>query len=322
MIVSPALYNEWDKGAAAWLRELIREGHLPEGVVDERSVADLDAGDTGPVSHFFAGIGGWPLALRLAGWPDDRPVWTASLPCQPFSVAGKRRGAEDERHLAPVFLDLVRECRPPIVFGEQVAGADGRAWLADLRAEMEALGYAVGAADLCAAGVGAPHIRQRLFWGAARLADADDEADVGRGIFGPGQGDGSGAGAARERPAGLRADGGVADCAGWRGSDEREQRGGQQRREPGYDRACMGAGGAERGAPLPTDSGRPGAPHGGWADADWLLCRDGKWRSVRPGSFPLADGLPARVGRLRGYGNAIVPALAAEFVTAFMEAAA
>ncbi|MFW9777157.1 DNA cytosine methyltransferase, partial [Brucella melitensis] len=60
--------------------------------------------------HFFAGVGGWSLALRLAGWPANRAVWTASLPCQPFSTAGKQLGTSDERHLSPTFLKLVKEC--------------------------------------------------------------------------------------------------------------------------------------------------------------------------------------------------------------------
>ena len=56
-----------------------------------------------------------------------------------------------------------------------------------------------------------------------------------------------------------------------------------------------------------------------WATPDWLFCRDGKWRPVESGTFPLADGVPGRVGLLRGYGNAIVPQVAAEFIRAFME---
>jgi DNA (cytosine-5)-methyltransferase 1 len=56
-----------------------------------------------------------------------------------------------------------------------------------------------------------------------------------------------------------------------------------------------------------------------WGAADWLFCRDGRWRPVESGTFPLADGIPGRVGLLRGYGNAIVPQVAAEFIRAFME---
>ena len=159
------LLNEHDPYAAQWLRNL-----WPDATVDERSVVDLDAADLADHQrvHLFAGIGGWEYALRLAGWPNDSPVWTGSCPCQPFSSAGRAGGVLDERHLWPAFHRLIAECRPPVIFGEQVTSRAGRAWLAGVRADLEGLGYAVGAADLCAASVGAPHIRQRLFW----VADA------------------------------------------------------------------------------------------------------------------------------------------------------
>ena len=161
-----AYYNEFDPFAAAWLRNLISENLIAPGDVDERSILDVPADDLRGYTqvHFFAGIGGWSYALRLAGWPDDRPVWTGSCPCQPLSSAGKQKGHDDERHLWPAFYELIAECRPPAVFGEQVASKLGREWLAGVRADLEDARYAVGAADLCAAGVGAPHIRQRLYW--------------------------------------------------------------------------------------------------------------------------------------------------------------
>lgn len=56
-----------------------------------------------------------------------------------------------------------------------------------------------------------------------------------------------------------------------------------------------------------------------WRNADWLFCRDEKWRPVEPCACPLADGITARVGRLRAYGNAIVPQVASAFITAFLE---
>ena len=170
-----AYYNEFDDKAASWLEELIRQNLIAPGDVDRRSIKDVSGDDLKGYDqcHFFAGIGGWSYALRLAGWPDDRPVWTGSCPCQPFSAAGKRKGTADERHLWPEFRRLIAERRPARVFGEQVASKDGRLWLAGVRTDLEALAYGVGAADLCAAGVGAPHIRQRLWWGAQRLADAD-----------------------------------------------------------------------------------------------------------------------------------------------------
>lgn len=174
-----AYYNEFDPYAAQWLRNLIAEGLIADGHVDERSIVEVSADDLAGYRqcHFFAGIGGWSLALRLAGWPDDRPVWTGSCPCQPFSSAGKQRGTDDERHLWPEFRRLIEKCRPPVVFGEQVASKAGRDWFAAVRADLEGMAYAVGGADLCAAGCGAPHIRQRLWF--VGLADADDAGSQG-----------------------------------------------------------------------------------------------------------------------------------------------
>ena len=187
-------YNDNDAKACAWLRELIAAGELPPGDVDERSITEIKADDLAKYDqcHFFAGIGGWPLALRWAGLENVPGIWTGSCPCQPLSCAGKRQGHADERHLWPAFHGLIAECRPATVFGEQVASKDGREWLAGVRLDLEDLGYAVGAADLCAASagekaegwhyigdsddgawvpivIGAPHIRQRLYWVADML---------------------------------------------------------------------------------------------------------------------------------------------------------
>ena len=331
-----AYYNEFDPYAAQWLRNLVAAGHIAPGEVDERSICDVDSADIADFTqcHFFAGIGVWSHALRLAGWPDDRPVWTGSCPCQPFSAAGKRGGFDDERHLWPELFRLVRERRPAVVFGEQVASKDGLEWLDTVQADLEGAGYASAAADLCAAGVGAPHIRQRLYW-VADACDQRHERDTGTG---------------REAQRGFEY-----------GSDSgrmanNNNKGLEGRRQPGCERGAeraAGSGGldggmedanmpiteqpAGRGArPGETPSaGAHGEPngrgelaerqpaarptHGYWRDADWLHCRDGKWRPVEPGTFPLAHGAPARVGRLRAYGNAIVPQVAQAFVEAFME---
>ena len=161
-----AYYNEIDPKAAAWLRELIKRGLIAPGEVDERSIIEVQPEDLkGFVQcHFFAGIGVWSYALRRAGWADNRSVWTGSCPCQPFSAAGKGDEFADERHLWPAWFRLIRECRPVAVFGEQVASKDALAWLDHVSTDLEAEGYAVGAVDTCAAGFGAPHIRQRLYF--------------------------------------------------------------------------------------------------------------------------------------------------------------
>jgi DNA (cytosine-5)-methyltransferase 1 len=159
--MSNIFFNEIEPFAVEWLRNL-----YPKAQINAQSIADLQPDDVSGFTrcHFFGGIGGWEYALQLAGWPDDLPVWTGSCPCQPFSAAGKRKGTEDARHLWPEFYRLIRECRPTACFGEQVASKDGRLWLDGVRSDLEGLGYAVGAADLCGASLGAPHIRQRLFW--------------------------------------------------------------------------------------------------------------------------------------------------------------
>lgn len=178
-----AYYNEIDPYAAQWLRNLIDAGHIAPGVVDNRDIKDIKPDELREYTqcHFFAGIGVWSLALRLAGWPDDRPVWTGSCPCQPFSAAGRRGGDADERHLWPHWFHLIEQCRPANIFGEQVSSKDGLDWLDTVLADLEGANYAAGAVDLCAAGVGAPHIRQRLWI----VADARSEGRQ-RGVRGGG----------------------------------------------------------------------------------------------------------------------------------------
>src|SRR5690242_18427152 len=146
--MNAAYYNEIDPYAAQWLRNLIQAGQIAPGDVDERSIVDVRADDLrGYIQcHFFAGIAGWSLALRLAGWPDDRPVWTGSCPCQPFSGAGKRSRQSDERHLWPHWHRLIRECRPRAIFGEQVDDAIAAGWLDDAFHDLETESYACAAA--------------------------------------------------------------------------------------------------------------------------------------------------------------------------------
>ena len=161
-----AYYNEIDPYAAQWLRNLIKAGHIAKGEVDERSIEDVKPNDiTGFTQcHFFAGIGVWSLALRNAGWSDSRPVWTGSCPCQPFSAAGAGAGFADERHLWPAFFHLIQECKPASILGEQSSSKDADDWIDLVQTDLEAMGYAVGAVAFPSAGVGAPHIRDRLYW--------------------------------------------------------------------------------------------------------------------------------------------------------------
>ena len=333
-----AYYNEIDPFAAQWLRNLIDAGHIAPGVVDTRSIEEVTANDLKGFTqcHFFAGIGVWSYALRCAGWPDNRAVWTGSCPCQPFSACGKRSGKNDERHLFPAWFRLISECRPNVIFGEQVASKDGLDWLDDVQIDMEGAEYTFAALDLCAAGFGAPHIRQRLFW----VADADSEI-----------GD-------RARPSGPSGRIELADSGnlGWLGNtsgDGRERR--LSGRESSQREAINGSVGCDgptcglahakheqRPKPMPARSnenvsgeryqnietiagpggnGGASATNGFWRDADWLFCRDGKWRPVKPGIKPLAHGVAGRVGQLRASGNAIVAPVAEAFISAYLESA-
>lgn len=326
-----AYYNDNDPKAVAWLRQLIKDGLIAAGEVDERSISEVSADDLRGFTqcHFFAGIGGWSFALRQAGWPDDRHVWTGSCPCQPFSNAGKRRGVNDERHMWPELKRLIAECAPTTIFGEQVASKDGRAWLDTVQTDLEALGFTVGSADLCAAGIGAPQIRQRLWFGAERLADSDKQGSQGRSTLSE---------CADQRAAGqgglvggmvdadMQCERSTRDKIGTVSTGRSSEVGGLE--YPNSDgcvsRGCAAAPNGHRCADDATSRlfryGESGAINGFWRDADWLSCKDGKWRPVEPGTFPLADGIPARVGRIRGYGNAIVPEVAAVFIEGFMEA--
>ena len=278
-------YNENEPYAAEWLRNLIKAKLIPDGVVDDRSIVGVQAEDLKEFTqcHFFAGIGGWPLALRLAGWDESKPVWTGSCPCQPFSVAGKKKGKEDERHLWPVFHRLIAESRPPVVFGEQTQSKDGRLWLSGVRSDLEAVGYGVGAADLCAAGVSAPHVRQRLYW-VADSAERGWEEERSH---------------PRRRPEGGDEEGGAA---------------GSPQRRPAVE--LVNANGYhEHWWSGPVQVGRNGC------EAE--ITRGGRkyraqWR-IKPGLRIVAHGIPGRVGQLCAYGNAIVPQVAAEFIKAYLE---
>jgi DNA (cytosine-5)-methyltransferase 1 len=164
-----AYYNEIEPYAAQWLRNLIAGGHIAAGDVDERSIEDVRPDDLRGYTqcHFFAGVGGWSIALRLANWPDDRPIWTGSCPCQPYSEAGQRKGKADPRHLWPAWFRLIRELRPDCIFGEQVPEAIGLGWLDEVAADLEAEEYAIGTAVLSACLVEARQERERL-WFVAR----------------------------------------------------------------------------------------------------------------------------------------------------------
>lgn len=290
-----AYYNEFNAYAAEWLRNLIDAELIASGDVDSRNIRDVQPGDVRGYSqcHFFAGIGGWSLAARLAGWPDSRPLWSGSCPCQPFSVAGAGAGEADERHLWPEFHRLIAAARPPVVVGEQVASPLGRAWFAGVRDDMEASGYAARGIVIPACGIGAPHRRERLWFAAEALGNADGDGCETWGCAEP---------AARFWNT-VNARG--REHSGDMGNPAREQRAQRQSEPRDFQQE------------QPPAAGTSGSF---WGGADWLECSDGKRRRIKPGIPLLVDGLPREVvGMLAGFGNAIVPQVAAEVLAAFMD---
>lgn len=330
-------YNEFNRQKAAWLRHLIEEGVIAHGVVDERSITEVQPEDLHGFAqcHFFAGIGLWSLCLRRAGWPDDRPVWTGSCPCGPFSKAGLKKGFDDPRHLWPEWFRLISVGRPDVVFGEQSDEAID--WIDLVQANMEGLRYALGALVLPAAGFLGAHERHRFgfvadadnakWWAdrapwndghwpktgrvqsygdvgdgryGGRLAISCGAHGVGRG-FGPGEGGSAGSGSPCERAEGLRSPGSGLG-------------------EPNPARLSDAQLGIIRRSGWRPEGGEPeqsGHPSG--AGVDWLFCRDRKWRPVESGTCPLVDADPARMGRLRGYGDAIDVETFTQLIAAYLE---
>jgi DNA (cytosine-5)-methyltransferase 1 len=438
-----AYYNENDKQTCAWLRELIKQDLIAPGDVDERDIRDVKADELIRYAqiHFFAGIGVWSYALRNAGWPDDRPVLTGSCPCQPFSGAGKKTGTKDKRHLWPEMFRLIaglpKSKRPPTIFGEQVAQKAGQAWFDVVQADLARENYAAGLVVFPACSVGAPHLRQRLYWFADYVDDSDSTGRfgpdgrriLGRGETAKGQRQAESAvsgvtnpleqsnrdgrqqratcnhdGRKRQRPTDQQndrhevrndtgdtepADGvadnnctgverksrntanqsrametrgqgsksirksgnnsptdGVADGDGKRSQRHRQKFGKQQHAQgrqitSGYSAESCDTHGVEQSNRLsrrakqksgqsargkcrqPTgnisDTDGAGPTNGYWRAADWIWCRDEKWRPTEPGVAPLVDGSSARMVRLRGYGNAIVAPQAQAFIESYLE---
>jgi len=336
-------YNEFDPFAAAWLRNLIAAGLIPAGDVDTRSITEVKPDDIRKYTqcHFFAGIGGWSEALRLAGWPADRPVWTGSCPCQPFSSAGAQKGKTDERHLWPIWFNLIRECRPATIFGEQVSSAIAHGWLDDVYQGLEAEGYAVGSAVLPACSVGAPHKRDRLWF----VADAGNgrRSEPGEGkiqqqggakTFGTGEALANSENSEPQNTLPTRS--GRDGLAGHDGyvahSSDSGRNQGRERIPATRSDGLVGNDGpvadpieqrSQGHAWNVKDGDQPGRlcseqSRSAWQSGIWIDCPDGKQRLIEPSIRLLAHGVQNRVGKLRGYGNAIVPQVAAKFIEATM----
>jgi DNA (cytosine-5)-methyltransferase 1 len=279
-----------------------------------------------------ASAGGTSPSAMPAG-PTTAPSGPAPARASRSRSRGGGAGSATTATSGPRCSDSSPSAALQSVLGEQVASRAGRGWLAGVRADLEALGYAVGAADLCAAGegeeaygwivrddgavwkrivIGAPHIRQRLFW----VADDQEQRQPQRAEVARGGVEGVRAEGMRGGPADDRGPGGLGDPAD-EGLEERQRGGGDVGGErPAPERAGGDAGGlgdsdrerqpqreerdggqeGRQPAPSGTDALRPGG--GFWSRYDIVPCRDGKARRVEPGVFPLAPRLPPGLGAL------------------------
>lgn len=244
--------------------------------------------------------------LTPCGAPDGLTVAPSGQVPAPANHSASQEKAGDSttpRHLWPTWRQLIKECAPYVIFGEQVASKDGLTWFDAVQLDLEEAEYAVAVIDLCAAGFGAPHIRQRLFW----VADATYKQHQKclpecRESHRPHSG------RSPAESTGYCLSHGLAHPD----NDSRERRlSGWQDSQREVVNGSSGCNSAACGT---------NAVNGVWRDADWLFCRDGKWRPVKPGIKPLVNGTPGRVGQLRAYGNAIVAPVAETFIRAYMEA--
>lgn len=300
------------------------------------------------VLDLFSGIGGMSLGLEWAGmttvafceiepfpravlrkhWPevpiyDDVRTLTADrlardgvrridlvcggYPCQPFSHAGKQRGTADPRHLWPEMRRIVGEVRPAWVLAENVAGHIALG-LDQVLADLEADGYAGRAVVVPACAVDAPHIRKRV-WIVARDRDRDRESACAVDAEVQGMPEPGADSETVQRPSiggseshrdsqgcGVVADANVTRLEGWQRGSVRERAG---ERTAG---ACGASADADGLA-----AGRLAEPRG--ERGEWL---------AEPGVGRVAHGIPRRVDRLRGLGNAVVPQVVAEIGRAIM----
>lgn len=313
-----AYYNDIDPKVCEWVRQLIKLGAIAPGEVDERSIAEVHPDDIRSFRqvHLFCGIGGWSLALRQAGWDDDRPIWSGSAPCQPWSGSGQQKGFADKRHLWGEMFRLITELRPSYIIGEQVASKIALTWWDALATDLEGTDYAAAAFDLSGGSAGAPHIRSRLFWVAHAnshqhlpISRGDDQADclpsldrqavcsgVSSGTVGAvgsvgdadcqrlqepclGQPDEKGHTSA-ELPSHV---GAVDDSYGSVSTVGIDRVGGEGDCSTGEFDAATDHDGTPTSIPAPTPTF--------WDECEWIECRDGKLRPTGVGISPLV-GVP------------------------------
>lgn len=299
-VVKPAYYNEIDPYCCRVLRKQIAAGNLPAGDVDERDIRDVRTSDLAGYGavHLFAGIGGIPLGLRMGGMADDFPIITGGFPCQDISNAGKRAGIDGARSgLWSEYARIVRDVRPAYVLVENVAALLGRG-ISRVLGDLAEIGYDAEWHCIPAAAVGAPHIRDRVFILAYSQCDP------------------------------LQRDREPGQLAGAQNSYQSTE---EERQRVWYATGDSGQALADANSPewrtIPKGRDVLDRNDPRWEEAPGGLSafrQDAGWRqwAIEPAICRVVDGVPHRVDRLRGLGNAVVPQVVQLIAEQIMAAAA
>ena len=290
------LYADINDYCCRWTRNLVSNQHIGAGEVVKCDIRNLDERDTDGYDrvHLFNGISGWELALNLAGWPNLKTL-TGSCPCQGFSVAGKRKGFNDERDLWPEMFRIIKLFKPFAIFGEQVASSIGFGWADRVQENLEDQGYSTGFAVLGSHCVGAPHIRKRLYWVAYSNQDA---------------GGGESERFSEKKRKALQEPNPVRSVAGGNVVVGVAMGNSNNERLEGREAVKL------RESPRQFIA-RATSP---WNQTRIATCPDGFRRiGIESGVHPLAPRVSNRMEQLSAYGNAITPQVAAIFIKAFMQ---
>ena len=295
----------------------------------------------------FSGIGGFALACRWAGietiafceiekyaqrvlrknfsgiriFEDVRQfpatefrepfLLTGGYPCQPFSQAGKRRGAEDDRHLWPSMFGIIRTSRPTWILAENVAG-HVTLGLDEVLADLESEGYAVQPIIIPACAVDAPHRRDRV-WIMAWNSSSNEKNQIGK--------------IQKRQDSDTRRIRDMGNAKSDRLQGRTQSKDGERYFEQdGTTDKPTGTSSGDTSRILGNakrDSGNASRVEQ-WRSApiqsELVAAKCGNRWSAEPNVGRVAHGIPRRVDRLRGLGNAIVPQVAYEIIKAMIKA--